>query len=132
MPRRKRRRNRPPIPLEKFAILLRKRMTKAEVFFWTRHKKAQIHWEHQFEPQVVVGQYIPDFYCESLKLAIELDGSIHKVKSVKKHDSHRTKVLNRMGVTVIRYQNSQVYGIWRSILNQLEQVCCGTGRELYP
>ena len=132
MPRRKRRRNRPPIPLEKFAILLRKRMTKAEVFFWTRLKKAQIHWEHQFRPQVVVGQYIPDFYCESLKLAIELDGSIHKVKSVKKHDSHRTKVLNRMGVTVIRYQNSQVYGIWRSILNQLEQVCCGTGRELYP
>ena len=132
MARRGRRRNRPPIPLEKFAILLRKRMTKAEVFFWTRLKKAQKDWKHQFEPQVVVGQYIPDFYCESLKLAIELDGSIHKVKSVKKHDSHRTKVLNRMGVTVIRYQNSQVYGIWRSILNQLERVCCGTGRELYP
>lgn len=132
MARRGRRRSRPPIPLEKFAILLRKRMTKAEVFFWTRLKKAQKDWKHQFEPQVVVGQYIPDFYCESLKLAIELDGSIHKVKSVKKHDSHRTKVLNRMGVTVIRYQNAQVYGIWRSILNQLEQVCCGTGRELYP
>lgn len=132
MPRRGRRKSRPPIPLEKFAILLRKRMTKAEVFFWTRLKKAQLDWKHRFEPQVVVGQYIPDFYCESLKLAIELDGSIHKVKSVKKHDSRRTKVLNRMGVTVIRYQNSQVYGNWRSILYQLSEVCCGTGRELYP
>jgi very-short-patch-repair endonuclease len=116
MPRPCRRKSRPPIPLEKFAILLRKRMTKSEVFFWARLKKAQKDWKHKF---------IPDFYCDSLKLAIELDGSIHRVKSVKKHDSRRTKLLNRMGVTVIRYQNAQVFGNWRSIINQLKEVCYG-------
>ena len=100
-------------------------MTKPEVFFWSRLKKAQKDWKHQFLPQVVVGQFIPDFYCDSLKLAIELNGSIHKVKSVKKHDSRRTKLLNRMGVTVIRYQNAQVFGNWRSIINQLREVCYG-------
>lgn len=125
MPRPCRRKSRPPIPLEKFAILLRKRMTKSEVFFWSRLKKAQKDWKHKFLPQVVVGQFIPDFYCDSLKLAIELDGSIHRVKSVKKHDSRRTRLLNRMGVTVIRYQNAQVFGNWRSIINQLKEVCYG-------
>lgn len=123
MARRRSRKSRPPIPLEKFAILLRKHMTKAESFFWSRLKKSQKDWRHQFRPQVPVGQFVPDFYCESLKLALELDGSIHKLKSVRRNDLRRTRILNRMGVTVVRYQNSQIFGCWRNILSQLREVC---------
>lgn len=86
MPRPCRRKSRPPIPLEKFAILLRKRMTKSEVFFWARLKKAQKDWKHKFLPQVVVGQFIPDFYCDSLKLAMfpssTEDGSIEALQAL--------------------------------------------------
>jgi len=109
--------------VEEYADMLRSNMTKAEEFLWTRLKKEQRDWNHKFQPQVPVHGYIPDFYCETLQLAVEIDGKIHFRRNVKSNDRLRTQVLNRMGVTVIRFKNSDVFSTVSDILRILKEVC---------
>lgn len=107
--------------IESYATRLRNNMTRAEALFWKALKVRQKYWEYQFLPQKVVHGYIPDFYCEELLLAIEIDGRVHDRKDVKRNDSLRTRRLNRMGVTVIRFRNSEVFGAVHRILSLVEE-----------
>jgi len=50
--------------------------------------------------------YIADFYCHELKLVIEIDGEIHKFR--RKNDSERDRVLNHLGMNVIRIASEKV------------------------
>lgn len=109
--------------VEQTALLLRNNMTKAETYLWTRLRKKQRKWTHKFSPQVPVHGYIPDFYCETLQLAVEIDGRIHLRSDVRRNDKLRTKRLNRMGVTVIRFCNQFVFSNPDKILSILEEVC---------
>mgnify|MGYP003655851657 CR=1 FL=1 len=107
---------------EAYALILRKNMTKAEALFWKFLKKRQKTWLHTFDPQAVVHGYIPDFYCPSLFLAVEIDGRIHDRKNVKRNDRIRTRRLNKHGVTVIRFKNSDVFSGVQKLLDILEEV----------
>jgi very-short-patch-repair endonuclease len=82
------------------ARYLRKNRTTAEakVWRWLRNRKV-IGWK--FRRQYPIGTYILDFYCNALRLAIELDGFGH----VPSRDSFRTSVLQRYGIAVIRLSN---------------------------
>lgn len=111
------------VSTEEYALLLRNNMTKAEQCFWLRLKKEQRKWTHKFKPQVVVHGYIPDFYCETLQLAVEIDGKVHRRSDVRRNDRLRTRRLNRMGVTVIRFQNSDVFSTISNLMRILESVC---------
>ena len=55
--------------------------------------------------------FIPDFYCSELKLAIELDGEIHKFQKEKDHN--RELILNAKGLTVLRINNEELDTIER-------------------
>ncbi len=54
-------------------------------------------WKHlrnnamgvKFRRQVSVGRYVVDFYCPSLKLAIEVDGASHAGDDVQEYDELR-------------------------------------------
>jgi very-short-patch-repair endonuclease len=59
------------------------------------------------EFQKQIGRFYVDFYISDKKLAIELDGSSHISKT--KYDSDRTVEIKKYGITVIRFQNSQVF-----------------------
>ena len=59
------------------------------------------------EPKVI-GEYIVDFYCVQLKLAIELDGSQHYEDAARVYDQKRTEFLAKMGIQVLRYTNLEV------------------------
>jgi very-short-patch-repair endonuclease len=50
--------------------------------------------------------YIADFYCHELKLVIEIDGEIHKFR--RKNDNERDRVLNHLGMNVIRIASEKV------------------------
>lgn len=50
--------------------------------------------------------YIVDFYCPTLKLAIEIDGASHELKEIK--DERRQKELEKVGVRFIRFTGSDV------------------------
>ncbi len=65
---------------------------------------------------MVIGKYIVDFYCSSVKLAIEVDGGQHYEDSALSHDDERTQWLNHNGIHVLRFLNFDVN-------NNLTDVC---------
>ena len=83
---------------------LRKNMTRQERHLWYDFLKS---YPVKIVRQRAIGSYIVDFYCASAKLAIELDGSQH-YDGQEDYDAARTKVLNGMGITVIRFSNLEI------------------------
>ena len=67
----------------------------------------------KFIRQKPIDQYIIDFYCSELMLAIEIDGDTHAEQQ--QYDATRTQRLNMLGIAVFRYPNAE-------ILNNLEGV----------
>jgi len=61
--------------LKALARQLRKNSTLSEVLLWQKIK--QKGYGVQFHRQVPLLEYIVDFYCHELKLAIEIDGDSH-------------------------------------------------------
>ena len=85
---------------------LRKNQTHAEEILWnylrTKPFGCKFRRQHPF------SNYILDFYCHSLKLVIEVDGSIHELEEVKRNDEARQKILEEDGITVIRFSNENL------------------------
>ena len=85
---------------------LRKNMTDAENLLWM-NLKAGIGGL-KFRRQHPIGTYIADFYCHQVKFIIEVDGSIHLDREVKKLDEIRQKDLEGWRYSVLRFTNFQV------------------------
>ena len=77
----------------------------------------------KFRRQKVIGPYIVDFYCHELGLVIELDGSQHGTDDAIEYDAERTKFLEALGLTVVRYWNHDVLGRTDVVLEDLWNVC---------
>jgi very-short-patch-repair endonuclease len=60
-----------------------------------------------FRRQHPVGPYVLDFYCPSIRLAIELDGDEHVSRVVR--DAVRTRFLNGCSIFVLRFANRDVW-----------------------
>ena len=103
------------------AQLLRKNMTVAEKLIWNRLRKKQLHVE--FHRQVPMLDYIIDFYCHEIGLAIEIDGPIHNTQVL--YDGKRQERLEKYGVHFLRFTNEQVFQeaeeVLISIKNQIQQ-----------
>ncbi|MDD5216037.1 MAG: DUF559 domain-containing protein [Methylococcales bacterium] len=104
------------------AQALRKNQTDAEGLLWSRIRRKQILGV-QFKRQKPIANYIVDFYGVEAKLVIELDGSQHFESDALAYDFERTKVLESLGVKVIRFDNLQVF-------NELESVLAAIYREV--
>ncbi len=98
-----------------FARELRKNQTEAEELLWSRIRRKQILGV-QFKRQRPIDRYIVDFYGVGVKLVIELDGSQHYEPDALAYDFERTKVLESLGLKVIRFDNSQVFKELESVL----------------
>jgi very-short-patch-repair endonuclease len=59
--------------LEPLAKALRKNMTLSKVLLWKKIKNRNM-LGYDFDRQRPIDQYIVDFYCKDLMLAIEIDG----------------------------------------------------------
>ncbi len=64
-----------------------------------------------------MGEYILDFYCPSLRLAIELDGGHHLREEVHSYDQNRDVYLASLGVTMLRFQNKEVQQNLEKVVN---------------
>ncbi len=91
--------------LRKNAQKLRREMTKEERRLWYDFLK---QLPLTVNRQKVIGRYIVDFYCASAKLVIELDGSQHYESEGTASDQERDYALNQLGITVVRYSNSDI------------------------
>ena len=91
----------------------RKNPTAAEKKLWYEVLESKRLGNLKFTRQKPLDEYIVDFYCAELMLAIEIDGDTHTDQE--QYDRRRTENLNKYGVEVIRYTNAEV-------LNNLEGV----------
>ncbi len=64
----------------------------------------------RFLRQYSIDNYVIDFYCSKLKLAIEIDGDIHDLQDQKEYDKNRQEYLENFGVTFIRIKNEELLG----------------------
>ncbi len=71
----------------------------------------------------MIQPYIVDFYCHEIGLVIELDGGQHNTEDGRAYDAERTKFLEALGLTVVRYWNHDVLGLTDAVLDDLWQRC---------
>lgn len=96
---------------------LRKNATLAEVLLWNELKASKM-LGFQFMRQKPIKNYIVDFYCSKLKLAIEIDGESHLFKLTK--DVERQEWLENLGITVLRFDDLEVKNDMRNVLYGIE------------
>ncbi len=104
--------------LKEFAKQLRKNSTLSEVLLWQNIKNKALGV--QFHRQVPLLNYIVDFYCHELMLAIEIDGDSHLYKY--EYDAKRQGELEKAGVVFIRFSDLDVKQNMFSVGLSLEQV----------
>jgi very-short-patch-repair endonuclease len=93
---------RTPPELRANARALRSQPTEAEQRLWQRLRDHR----PRFTRQLVVGHYIVDLACRSLRIAIELDGGQHAEQETQ--DAKRSAYLESLGWIVLRFWNSDV------------------------
>ena len=84
---------------------LRANMTFSEVKLWNHLKQKQM-MGMDFDRQKPILNYIVDFYCKDLMLAIEIDGSSHQFHY--DEDVSRQNILEETGVRFLRFPDAQV------------------------
>ena len=62
----------------------------------------------KFRRQVPRGDFIIDFYCDELKLVIEIDGDMHDRTAQMQRDKARDQSLKELGYTILRFPNALV------------------------
>ena len=127
--------NRNPLPintnLKEHATRMRKNMTNEEKKVWYQILRGRTP---KFHRQQIIGNYIVDFYCPSLKLIIEIDGYQHFYEENKEYDYKRTKYLESLGFYVLRFENTEVNKDIEDVEFVINNVCDALERgvELAP
>ena len=103
--------------LKERAKELRKAGNLAEVLLWNQIKGRQIN-NLQFNRQVVIGNYIVDFYNSEKGIVIEIDGGSHNEKV--EYDAVREAFLQGLGLTVIHISDTDVKKNMNEVLRFIE------------
>jgi very-short-patch-repair endonuclease len=91
--------------LKTTARMLRKQSTLAEILLWNELKGKKL-LGCDFHRQKPIGNYIVDFFCPRLRLAIEIDGASHSGRT--QRDMRRQKELESLGIRFLRFQDIEV------------------------
>ena len=104
--------------LKPIARELRKNMTDAEIFLWSKVRRKQLKG-NQFYRQKNIGNYIVDFYCPSAKLIIEVDGGQHYSEQGQAQDRIRDEYLSQLGFKVLRVSDREVLSNINGVLQRI-------------
>ena len=105
--------------LKDLARDLRRNMTPGEVILWQHLKQRKLNG-YDFDRQRPIDQYIVDFYCKSLMLAIEIDGSSHDGAEAQTNDYIRQARLESLGVKFLRFREEQVCHQTQAVLQTIK------------
>jgi adenine-specific DNA-methyltransferase len=108
--------------LLEFAKSMRHTATDAEHLMW-QLLRAKRFMNLKFRRQHVIEPYIVDFYCHEIGLIVELDGTQHGTDDAIEYDAERTKFLEALDLTVVRYWNHDVLRQMDVVLEDLWNVC---------
>ena len=104
--------------LKEKARELRNNSTKTEIFLWTFLKGRQLRG-FDFHRQRPIDEYIVDFFCNELMLAIEIDGVSHIGKE--KYDLERQNKLEKLGVRFLRFKDDEVFYNCDYVVKEIEK-----------
>jgi len=105
--------------LVSLAKALRKNMTLSEVLLWNELKQKKMKG-YDFDRQRPIDEYIVDFYCKDLMLAIEIDGYSHYSEEAYLKDVSRQKRLESLGIEFLRFGDLEVKQNMRNVLRTIE------------
>ena len=97
---------------------LRKNATRQENHLWYDFLRT---YPVRFQRQKTIGGFIVDFYCHYAKLVIELDGSQHYTDDGKAYDAERTSILEKYGLSIMRFSNNDIDNKFQAICNMIDQ-----------
>lgn len=98
---------------------LRKTATEAESVLWHFLRDRKLNGL-KFRRQHRIKRIILDFYCAEKKLGIEVDGNIHAKPEQQDRDRERSAELERAGIRIIRFNNSEVMNDIDSVLKNIK------------
>jgi len=96
----------------------RKNPTEAETILWEHLRNRRLE-NYKIRRQHPICGYILDFYCQEIRLGIEVDGEVHQTQEQIAYDNQRSIDLSEIGIKVIRFRNSEVI---RSVDEVLQQI----------
>ena len=62
----------------------------------------------EFRRQHIIGDFIVDFVCLDKMFVIEVDGGYHTERIQSEDDEIRTRILNSLGFSLVRFSNDRV------------------------
>jgi len=107
--------------LQERAKELRKQGILSEVVFWKAFKdKKKLGWD--IDRQVIIGNFIVDFFIQELGLVFEIDGSSHNDKQ--EYDQERDAFLSSLQLKVVRISDKDVLrnieGVWSFVTESIK------------
>jgi len=104
--------------LKQKARELRNNSTTSEIKLWKFLKGKQM-CGYDFHRQKPLDNYIVDFFCNELLLAIEIDGLSHIGKE--KYDEKRQQRLESLGIKFLRFEDEDVFYNIGKVLDDIEK-----------
>jgi very-short-patch-repair endonuclease len=89
-----------------------------EVLLWNQLKRDALKVD--FHRQKAIGNYIVDFFCPELMLAIEIDGNEHSYGQVGEYDDKRQKELEACGIEFLRFPAADVLNKMESVVENIK------------
>ena len=108
--------------LKERARYLRNNSTLFEVLLWRHLKGNQMHG-FDFDRQKPIDNYIVDFFCNELMLAIEIDGDSHDFKI--EYDKNRQTKLESVGLRFLRFSDLDVKSNMEGVISMIENWILG-------
>jgi very-short-patch-repair endonuclease len=105
--------------LKEYARQLRLNSTLSEKILWNELKSKKF-LGLDFHRQKPIDYYILDFFCPVLNLGIELDGATHLQQAVQIKDLKKEGELNKLGISIIRFEDREVLTDIHNVLRTLE------------
>jgi len=106
--------------LKEFSRRLRNNSTLGEILLWQKLRAGKM-MNYTFNRQKPLDRYIVDFYCKSLNLVIEIDGSYHFESEQRIKDKQRQEVIEKMGLNFLRFSEQQIRKDMDVVLNAIER-----------
>lgn len=106
--------------------MLCKNSTPAEDLLWDKLRGKQLGVKF-YRQKPILFEYLghkrsffADFYCAKIKLVVEIDGGIHLHQ--KEYDEYRAFIINQLGYSVVRFNNTEIENSMDAVLNKLRNI----------
>ena len=104
------------LKLKKLAQKHRNNMSPPEILLWNQLKCKKLGYD--FHRQKPIDNYIVDFFCQKLKLIVEVDGEFH-IDKVEDDIARQTK-LESFWLKVLRFKASDIMKNLNDVIEAIE------------